>query len=283
MLKCRTVRTGQYPPHPILSDTLACLWTAEHVLQPPHDVLDLLPDRYIELVFSFGGDAHVEWKDAVRPLPRCYLVGLLSEPCRLRARGTLKSVAARFYAWSFYPLLGHDILASNFALMAKDAFTWEPATIGAILFAFGIQDTLNQGVFVPRLLPRFGEAKIALGGMLFEVIGYSLIALAASIASAPLLVIGFVLFGFGESSFGPSLGGLLSRLAGPREQGRVQGSNHALQALARITGPILGGQLYASIGRAAPYMFNAILIAVAVVAAWRALLAVKVNVPSAGS
>jgi len=43
----------------------------------------------------------------------------------------------------------------------------------------------------------------------------------AVIASAPLLVIGFVIYGFGESSFDPSVGTLISRRVGPGEQGRV--------------------------------------------------------------
>lgn len=115
------MRSGLYSPHLILSDYIACLWTAEYVFQPPRDVLELLPDSYIELVFSFGGSAQVEWAESVRPLPRCYLVGLLNKPCRLRARGALKSVAARFYAWGFYPLLGRDIEGSPNAVHMLNA------------------------------------------------------------------------------------------------------------------------------------------------------------------
>lgn len=173
------------------------------------------------------------------------------------------------------------VLASNFALLAKDTLSWQPETIGALLFAFGVQDALTQGVFVQRLLPRFGEAKVAMGGMLLEVIGYALIAVSASRASASLLVAGFVVFGFGESSFGPSMGGLISRMVGPREQGRVQGSNQSLQALARMAGPILGGQLYVSVGRASPYVSNALLITLAIVAVWRALSTIRAGVFSA--
>jgi AraC-like DNA-binding protein len=72
-------------------------------------------------VFSFGDRAQVEWGQSVRPLPRAYLVGLLKKPCRVHAQGVLKSVAARFYAWGFYPLLGRDIEGSPNTVQALSA------------------------------------------------------------------------------------------------------------------------------------------------------------------
>jgi uncharacterized protein DUF6597 len=102
------MKTHQYPPHPILSAYVKCLWTSERDDQPPHDVFEVLPDTDIELVFSFGGRTQIETTKTARTLPSCYLVGLLSKPCRLRSRGVVKTVAARFYAWGFNPLLGYD-------------------------------------------------------------------------------------------------------------------------------------------------------------------------------
>jgi len=249
----------------------------KHVFQPPRDVLELLPDSYIELVFSFGSSAQVEWEESTRPLPRCYLVGLLNKPCRVRARGMLKSVAARFYAWGFYPLLGRDVEGSPNTVQVLNA-EWQGLAdqLGPAVqsddaeAAVKVLHSFTQGVLVQRLLPRLGEAKVALGSLLSEVTGYGVMALAASISSAPWLVIGFVLFGFGESSLGPSVGGLISRMAGPSEQGRVQGSRQPVQALARMAGPILGGQLYVSIGRASPYVSSAALVILAIAAVWRA-------------
>jgi MFS transporter, DHA1 family, tetracycline resistance protein len=182
---------------------------------------------------------------------------------------------------TFLHTIPFTILASNLALLTKDALRWQPAAIGMLLFAFGLQDALTQGFFVQRLLPRFGEAKVAIGATILEIAGYALIALAAYTASAALLVTGFILFGLGESSFGPSLGGLISRRVGPRDQGRVQGSNQSLQALARMTGPILGGQLYTSGGRAAPYLFSVFVIAGAMAAVWQTLSPERVGIPAA--
>jgi MFS transporter, DHA1 family, tetracycline resistance protein len=165
---------------------------------------------------------------------------------------------------AFLHTLPFAILASNFALLTKDALNWQPTKIGVILFAFGLQDTFTPGVLVQRLLPRFGEVKVAVGRMLSEIIGYTLLALAAMIASAPLLILGFILFGFGESSFGPSVGGLLSRRVGPRDQGRLQGSGQSVEAVGRMAGLLLGGQLYISLGRASPYLFSSVFVTLAI-------------------
>jgi AraC-like DNA-binding protein len=94
----------QYLPHPLLSDYVKSLWTSERDFQPPQDTFELLPDSYIELVFSFGNRQAIEDGEFVHDWPRCCVVGLLDRPIRLRARGMVRTVAARFFAWGFFPL-----------------------------------------------------------------------------------------------------------------------------------------------------------------------------------
>jgi hypothetical protein len=99
------MKHARYPPHPILSDYVDCLWTCERDFQAPGGVLEILPDSYIELVFGFGSPCWIEFGPSVQHVSRCFVVGLLDEPIRLRAEGVLKTVAARFFAWGFSPLL----------------------------------------------------------------------------------------------------------------------------------------------------------------------------------
>jgi DHA1 family tetracycline resistance protein-like MFS transporter len=72
------------------------------------------------------------------------------------------------------------------------------------------------------------------------------------------------IFGFGDSIFGPSFNGMLSKSVTSREQGRVQGGSQSIQALARVIGPVIGGQIYVSLGHAAPAFMGMILIAGAI-------------------
>jgi AraC-like DNA-binding protein len=117
------MKHGMYPPHPVLADYIKCLWTTEHEFRTPNDALQVLPDSYVELIFSFGARWYGEDDQAARNL-RCYLVGLLDRPVRLRGEGVVKSVAARFYTWGFYPLLGREIQGAANAVRRLPA-EWE--------------------------------------------------------------------------------------------------------------------------------------------------------------
>jgi AraC-like DNA-binding protein len=103
------MQNRQYSPHPVLSDYVQCLWTSERDFFPPLDVLDVLPDSFIELIFSSGARCWIDDRPRARDMPRCYLVGMLDQPFRLRADGPVQTVAARFFAWGLHPLLGRAI------------------------------------------------------------------------------------------------------------------------------------------------------------------------------
>ncbi len=64
--------------------------------------MDVLPDSYIEVIFNFGNDCHID--DA--PLPPCYAANLLEKPFRLSTSGVLKTIGVRFFAWGFSALTG---------------------------------------------------------------------------------------------------------------------------------------------------------------------------------
>lgn len=124
--------------------------------------------------------------------------------------------------------------------------------IGVMFSIMGLQDILSQGFIMPKLLKRYTDRQIALLGMVSEIVGYVLFALSALFAFYPLFIAGMFIFGFGDSVFGPSFNGMLSKSAAAGEQGRVQGGSQSIQALARMIGPLVGGQLYVSLGPAAP-------------------------------
>ena len=130
-----------------------------------------------------------------------------------------------------------------------------------LLYAYvGFVLSLGQGLLVRRLLPKVGETRMALAGVLLMTVGFCLIALtglkvlpgAALWAILPIIVIGF-------SSVNPSLQSLLSRAAGADEQGMVLGTGQSLSSLARILGPAIGIALLRQ-GAGFPYFLGAGLI-----------------------
>lgn len=151
-----------------------------------------------------------------------------------------------------------------FSQFTMDSFSWKPAIIGLMFSIMGFQDILSQGFIMPKLLKKLSDQQIAVLGMVSEIIGYGFIAVSSLLAFYPLFIVGMFIFGFGDSIFGPSFNGMLSKSVDSSEQGRIQGGSQSIQALARMIGPLIGGQIYVSLGHSAPAVMGIILIAAAI-------------------
>lgn len=117
---------------------------------------------------------------------------------------------------------------------------------------------------MPRLLVKLSDQQIMLLGMSSELIGYALIALSAVTVVAPVFIFGIVFFGIGDAVFGPAFNGLLSKSVNDSEQGLIQGSAQSIQALSRIIGPIIGGQLYILVSHSFPALMGIFFIGIAI-------------------
>jgi AraC-like DNA-binding protein len=101
MLKYR-----EHEPHVSLQEHVKCFWTMEREYTPEYPAEDVTPDAFIELILNFGAPYHLQ-ADGVpdREMPRIIVVGLHNRPLRFRCEGTVKLVAARFFAWGALPFL----------------------------------------------------------------------------------------------------------------------------------------------------------------------------------
>ncbi|GAB6613487.1 MULTISPECIES: MFS transporter [Bacillus] len=160
-------------------------------------------------------------------------------------------------------------LQAIFTQFTMDTFSWKPALIGIMFSIMGFQDIISQAFIMPKLLIKLSDKQIAILGMVSEIIGYGFIAASALFSLYPLLIVGMLLFGFGDSIFGPSFNGMLSKSVDSSEQGRIQGGSQSIQALARMIGPMIGGHIYVSLGHAAPAFMGMILIVVAIAVLYR--------------
>lgn len=155
-------------------------------------------------------------------------------------------------------------LQAIFSQFTLDTFSWGPTLIGLMFSIMGIQDIISQGFIMPKLLLKFSDVQIVILGMVSEITGYCFIATSALFSFYPLFIIGMFIFGFGDSIFGPSFNGMVSKSVDSSEQGRIQGGSQSIQSLARIIGPIIGGQIYVLFGHASPAFMGIILISVAI-------------------
>lgn len=177
----------------------------------------------------------------------------------LSAKNLSRLLVAAFLLW-----VPNGSLQALFSQFSMDTFAWKPALIGLMFSIMGVQDIVSQGLIMPKLLKKLGDKQIAFLGMAAEMTGYGLIAASALLSFYPLLIAGMFVFGFGDSIFGPSFNGMLSKSVDASEQGRIQGGSQSIQALARMIGPIAGGQIYVLLGHEAPAVMGIILIAAAI-------------------
>jgi len=176
---------------------------------------------------------------------------------------SMKSIQ-RLLVSAFLIWIPNGSLQAVFSQFTMDTFSFQPAIIGLMFSIMGFQDIISQGLIMPKLLRKLSDKQIAILGMVSEIIGYSFIALSSLFSFYPLLIVGMFIFGFGDSIFGPSFNGMISKSVDSSKQGRVQGGSQSIQALARMIGPIIGGQIYVSLGHAAPSFMGMILIAAAI-------------------
>jgi MFS family permease len=126
------------------------------------------------------------------------------------------------------------------------------------VFAFiGLMSVLTQGLLFRRLLPIFGEARLAITGTLIMALGFGAIAI---VSQSWMLfpVMGLVALGSGMAS--PSITSLISRRVSPQEQGTTLGGAQALTSLTMVVGPLYAGYIFGAIGMAAPYLSGAALL-----------------------
>lgn len=104
----------------------------------------------------------------------------------------------------------------------------------------GLLLALIQGGIVRRLAGRISEARLSVGGAVFEIAGYGLMVVAVRQQSIGLIVAAAALVVAGFSMLHPSLNSLLSRRSDPQQQGAILGVGQSVNALARIVGSGLG-------------------------------------------
>lgn len=151
-------------------------------------------------------------------------------------------------------------LQNNFAVYTDVRFGFGPDD-NAWLFAFlGLVAVFVQGFLIRRLLPRFGEARLAVTGMVVMTVAFLLMALAPQ-AWMLFPIIGLMAFGSGIAT--PSVTALISRRVTPQEQGSVLGGVQALISLTMVVGPLFAGYVFDAVAISAPYSFGAAFVAVA--------------------
>jgi MFS family permease len=144
----------------------------------------------------------------------------------------------------FLIFLGFNIYYAAFPTHAANDLKWSITQLGIFYAVLSGIMVLVQGPVLRKALKRFSEEKLVIIGSL--ILGTNFILFVSNnIVSVGGAV---VLFAVGNGLMWPSFMSILSRRAGSKLQGAVQGVAGSFGGLASILGLILGGFLYNSIG-----------------------------------
>ena len=187
----------------------------------------------------------------------------------LRSQPQLQALGAV----NFLDYLAHASLPSITVLYMMYRYGWDERMVGFTMAVVGLCSMVVQGGLIGPTVKRFGERTTLLVGLVFGVAGFAVIGLAPTGMMFWLGIPLLALWGFANAA---SLG-LMSRYAGPSEQGQLQGANASLMGIANMIGPIIFAQAFAvfiSPGTGwylpgAPFLLAAIMIVLAAGLAWR--------------
>lgn len=145
-------------------------------------------------------------------------------------------------------------LEATFAYFAAKRAGLGATQLGYIFMIMGFAGAMVQGGLVGKLTKKYGEGAVIQGGIIVSIIGFSLILLVDSFATAAIYL---SIFGIGNGVIRPSVSSLLTKTS-TSGHGNATGLLSSFDSLGRIIGPPLGGWLF-SLSMGLPYISGAII------------------------
>lgn len=160
-------------------------------------------------------------------------------------------------------------------LVMQDKFGWDLTQVSFGFAYIGLILVFTQGYLIRKWMPKFGERKLLIMGLVVTTAGFAMVSIQGSLLIMALAV---TLIGLGNGLANPALNGSVSLLSGENVQGAHLGVSQSLSSLARIVGPASGGALYQHFGAGSPFAAAAALMAIGIFIGYR----VRAKLPEAG-
>jgi MFS family permease len=141
---------------------------------------------------------------------------------------------------NFLVMLGFNFFYIAFPVYAATTLEWTVTDTGIFFGVMSLLMVLVQGPLLGRLSRRFSEESLVLTGSL--VLGLCFLFFVGG--DTRMIYLGAALLALGNGLMWPSVVSLLSKAAGERHQGSVQGFAGSASAVASIVGLLAGGVLF---------------------------------------
>ncbi len=163
---------------------------------------------------------------------------------------------------NFLVMLGFSFFYVAFPVHAVEGLGWSVTEIGTYFAGLSLVMIVVQGPVLSRAADRYGERQLMSVGGLSLAVGFALL----SSGSTWLIYLSALLIALGNGLMWPTFMSVLSKAAGSRLQGAVQGIAQSAGAVASIIGLIAGGVFYVFLG-AALFPIAAVTIAISAILA----------------
>ena len=154
--------------------------------------------------------------------------------------GALKTLRAhpelqRLSIVTFISNVAGLVMPAVWVLYVTERFQWNSASIGFSLVAVGVCSVASQALVIGRFVKRFGERAALFSGVAFGALGTVMFAFAPNGWIFVAGIVPLCLWGLTPAA----AQAMMSRRAGPSEQGELQGALGSLRGLGSLIGPAL--------------------------------------------
>ncbi|MCL4107871.1 UNVERIFIED_CONTAM: hypothetical protein GTU68_001188 [Idotea baltica] len=147
---------------------------------------------------------------------------------------------SKLLVFSFLLEFAFIVYPAIWPYFTKVRFDWSPGMVGLSLGAYGISMALVQAGLIRVVIPKFGEARCILFGLIIEIFGFLFLAFVTNGVVA-LIIIPITALG---AVVTPSLQGIMSRSTSDDRQGELQGVITSVRSVAMILAPLVMTQIF---------------------------------------
>ncbi len=182
-----------------------------------------------------------------------------AEPLKLKDVLRLKSIPFLLLMY-FLIFLGFSFFYTAFPIHAAQGLKWTVTDTGIYFSVLSLMMVVVQGPVLSRLSSKCSSAFLVIVGNV--ILGTNFLLLTSP--NKIILYTAAALFALGNGVMWPSFLSILSRVAGEKNQGAVQGFASSFGSFASIVGLIMGGVLYGFLGAVTFWVSAAIIFGTAI-------------------
>lgn len=150
-----------------------------------------------------------------------------------------------------------SVMQGNFALWTQKTFNFGPSDNGWLFTYIGILAVLVQLRFLPFMIKKFREKTILYISIFFMSVGLFLIPLSPH---PYFLYIALLFFPLGNGLAQPTIQALASENVPSEEYGETLGILQSAGSMGRILGPVVGGEIFETMGKNTPFFLAAFIL-----------------------